>query len=55
MSIRGKDNFQLEVALEGKADYLVTGDEDLLMLNPLQNIKIIEPKDFEKMLKNDGK
>ncbi len=50
-----KDNFLLEAALEGKADYLVTGDDDLLMLNPFQNIKIIKPKDFETMLKNDKK
>ncbi len=50
-----KDNFLIESALEGKADYLVTGDDDLLLLNPFQNIKIIKPKDFEKMLKNDGK
>ena len=39
----------LEAALEGKADYLVTGDEDLLMLNPFQRITIIKPKDFEKI------
>jgi len=44
-----KDNFLLEAALEGKADYLVTGDEDLLMLNPFQRIRIIKPKDFEKI------
>ena len=50
-----KDNFLIEAALEGEADYLITGDNDLLILNPFQNIKIIKPKDFEKMLKNDGK
>ena len=49
----GKDNFLLEAALEGKADCLVTGDDDFLMLNPFQNIKITKPNDFEKMLKND--
>jgi len=43
----GKDNFLLEVALEGEADYLVTGDEDLLVLNPFHNTKIVKPKDFE--------
>lgn len=47
----GKDNFLLEVALEGKADYLVTGDNDLLVLNPFQNIKIVKPKDFEGVIK----
>jgi hypothetical protein len=42
-----KDNFLLEVAIEGEADYLVTGDEDLLVLDPFHNTKIIKPKDFE--------
>jgi len=40
----GKDNFLLEVALEGEADYLVTGDEDLLVLDPFHNTKIVKPK-----------
>ncbi len=43
----GKDNFLLEVALEGETDYLVTGDEDLLVLDPFHNTKIVKPKDFE--------
>ena len=42
-----KDNYLLEVALEGGADYLITGDEDLLVLDPFHGIKIIRPKDFE--------
>jgi len=46
-----KDNFLLEVALEGKADYLITGDEDFLVLNVFHNTKIVRPKDFEEMLK----
>jgi putative PIN family toxin of toxin-antitoxin system len=46
-----KDNFLLEVALEGEADYLITGDEDLLVLNPFHNTKIVRPKDFEEVLK----
>ena len=45
-----KDNFLLEVALEGKADYLVTGDEDLLVLNPFHDTKIVKPNDFKKIL-----
>ena len=43
----GKDNFLLEVAIEGEADYPVTGDEDLLVLDPFYNTKIVKPKDFE--------
>jgi putative PIN family toxin of toxin-antitoxin system len=46
-----KDNFLLEVALEGKADYLITGDEDLLTLNPFHNTRIVRPKDFDEILK----
>ena len=44
-----KDNFLLEVALEAKAEYLVTGDNDLLVLNNFRGIKIVKPKDFEEM------
>ena len=47
----GKDNFLLEVALAGETDYLVTGDEDLLVLDPFHNTKIVKPKDFEGILK----
>ncbi len=45
-----KDNFLLEAALEGKADYLITGDDDLLVLGSFRNTKIVKPKDFEKLL-----
>jgi len=45
-----KDNFLLEVALEAKAEYLVTGDNDLLVLNNFRGIKIVKPKDFEEMV-----
>ncbi|MDP2755850.1 MAG: putative toxin-antitoxin system toxin component, PIN family [Nitrospirota bacterium] len=50
-----KDNFLLEVALKGETDYLITGDEDLLVLNPFHGIKIIRPKDFEEILEDDEK
>jgi len=46
-----KDNFLLEVALDGKADYLITGDEDLLVLSTFHGTKIIRPKEFEDTLK----
>jgi predicted nucleic acid-binding protein len=41
------------VALEGEADYLVTGDEDLLVINTFQSTKIIRPKEFEDMFKSE--
>lgn len=40
------DNKYLELALSGKSDCLVTGDPDLLVLNPFENIPIITPKEF---------
>ena len=49
----GKDNFLLEVALEGEADYVVTGDEDLLVINTFQSTKIIRPKELEDMFKSE--
>ena len=48
-----KDNFLLEVALEGKADYLITGDEDLLVLKAFHSTTILKPKDFEDILKTE--
>ena len=44
-----KDQYILDLALSGKADYLITGDEDLLSLaskGELQPLIILNPKDF---------
>lgn len=41
-----KDNKFLELAINGKADYIITGDQDLLVLNPFQTIKILTPQEF---------
>lgn len=41
-----KDNMVLELAVSGKADVVVTGDEDLLVLNPFEEIAILNPTDF---------
>lgn len=38
-----KDNMILELALSSSADIIVSGDKDLLELNPYQNIKILTP------------
>lgn len=38
-----KDNQILEVAVSGQADFIITGDDDLLVLNPFQNIQILTP------------
>lgn len=39
-------------ALEAEADYLVTGDVDLLELRTFKGIRIVTPRDFE-MFFND--
>jgi uncharacterized protein len=40
------DDKLLETAILGNADYLVTGDQDLLVLNPYQSVKIVTPAQF---------
>ena len=47
-----KDNFLLDLAVSANADYLVTGDADLLDMKTFRKIKIISPVDFEKILKD---
>jgi len=37
------------VAVCGKADFIISGDEDLLVLNPFRNIQIITPDSFLKI------
>lgn len=44
-----KDDKFLEVAVNGKADYLITGDRDLLVLHPFRNIQILTPSEFLKI------
>jgi uncharacterized protein len=41
-----KDNQFLEVAVNGEADAIVTGDEDLLVLNPYRGIRIVSPATY---------
>lgn len=43
-----KDNKYLELAVTGKAQYIITGDNDLLILNPFREINIIKPDEFLK-------
>ena len=46
-----KDNFLLDLIDISKADYLVTGDKDLLEHNPFKSAMILTPINFEKALK----
>jgi len=41
-----KDNKFLELAVAAGAAAIITGDNDLLVLHPFQNIPIISPADF---------
>lgn len=50
-----KDNFLLDLIEYSKADFLVTGDIDLLELNPFKTAKIINPSDFESYLIKERK
>ncbi|MEX0661529.1 MAG: putative toxin-antitoxin system toxin component, PIN family [Balneolaceae bacterium] len=53
IKVRDKDDrWVLESALKAKADILVTGDKDLLVLsNDITQIKIISPRGFWEVLK----
>ena len=42
-----KDNFLLDLIDFSKADYLVTGDKDLLVHNPFKSAIILTPANFE--------
>ncbi len=45
-----RDDKFLEVAVTGKADVIVSGDEDLLALHPYAGIPILQPAAFLQML-----
>ena len=46
-----KDNFILELAKDGKADYIITGDKDLIIMNPFNRTKIYSPTEFKENFK----
>jgi putative PIN family toxin of toxin-antitoxin system len=41
-----EDDKILELAINGDADYIVTGDSDLLVMNPFRGIAVIQPAEF---------
>lgn len=41
-----KDDKFLEVALNGRADVIITGDEDLLAMHPWRGIEILSSSDY---------
>jgi uncharacterized protein len=50
-----KDDKFLELAVNGKADLIVTGDADLLVLNPFRGIAIVVPAVFVQGAARPGK
>ena len=45
-----KDDKFLEVAVNGGADLIISGDKDLLSLNPFLGISILSPSDYLKQV-----
>ena len=41
-----RDDKFLEVALNGRADLIVTGDQDLIAINPWREIEIVSPAEY---------
>lgn len=41
-----KDDKILELAVSGEAEYIISGDQDLLVLNPFQEIEILTVEEF---------
>lgn len=46
-----KDNYVLDLCLAGKADYLITGDQDLLILTQSGKTKIVTLQEFLNIVK----
>lgn len=45
-----KDNMVIECAIEGEADYILSGDPDLKVLGEYRKIQIVSPGEFLEML-----
>ena len=48
-----KDDKFLEVAVAGRAEVIVSGDEDLLTLHPYAGIPIVPPREFLQLLSRE--
>lgn len=49
-----EDNKILESAVEARAEYLITNDNDLLSLEKFRDIKIVRPVEFWAQYKDEG-
>ena len=46
-----KDDYLLAYAVVGEADFLISGDEDLLVLGQVQGVRVCRPRDFLEQLR----
>ena len=49
------DDKFLATAINNEADCIVTGDADLLVLDPFENVRILTPRAFVEAIKNTDK
>jgi uncharacterized protein len=47
------DDYLLEIAVNGRADIIITGDDDLLVLHPFRDIEILSFADFERRVSSN--
>jgi hypothetical protein len=52
LSRDAKDDYLLSLSLDGQADYLITGDDDLLVLKKFEQTIILKIADFIKLIDN---
>jgi len=48
-----KANYPLSLAIASNADFLISGDNDLLVLDKVENTRMIKFTDFETILNNN--
>ncbi len=46
-----KDNYLISLAIDSNADFLITGDNDLIVLNKVENTSMIKFNDFETIMR----
>ncbi len=44
------DQIFIQTALAGRADYIVSGDKDLLVMSPILKIQVVKPRTFHELL-----
>ncbi len=50
-----KDDYLIAQAIVGEADFLVTGDRDLLDLVQIDGVRIVTPPEFLRILRDEGR